>query len=86
MQTAEHSDAGYILLQTVAAETELRERLRDRVGRETVSEAGIAVLRHQLESADPLTADELDAAITVDTEEQIDIPELTSRIHEIAGV
>lgn len=83
-QTAEDSGAGYVLLETVAAETELRERLTDRNGRESVSEADIDVLRHQLESSDPLAADEAGATITVNTEEKIDIPGLNAEIYRIA--
>ena len=48
-----------------------------------MSEADIAVLRHQLDSADPLAADEMDAKITVDTEEEIDILDLISKLRRI---
>ena len=85
MQAAKNSGAGYVLLRTSAAEAELRERLSDRMGRSTVSEADAAVLCHQFESADPLTEREMHAAITVDTEAQIDLPELTARIQRAAG-
>jgi aminoglycoside phosphotransferase family enzyme/predicted kinase len=84
-QAAENSGAGYLLLRTSAAETELRERLSDRMGRSTVSEADTAVLCHQFESAEPLTESEKHTAITVDTEAQIDLPELTARIQRAAG-
>ena len=42
------------------------------------------MLRHQLDSADPLAADETDAKITVDTEEEIDILDLTSKLRRMA--
>jgi hypothetical protein len=80
-QTAENAKANYVLLRTVASATGLRDRLTDRTERANVSEADIAVLRHQFESADALTAEEKDATITVDTEQQIDIPELVARLH-----
>jgi aminoglycoside phosphotransferase family enzyme len=82
-QVAERSTADYALVETVASETGLRERLKQRVKGANVSEADIAVLRHQLDSADPLTADEMDAKITVDTEEEIDILDLTSKLRRI---
>ena len=80
-RTAERSGAEFALVRTVAAQAELHKRLKRRNKGANVSEADIAVLRHQLSSADPLAADELDTAITVDTEEEIDISELTSEIH-----
>jgi predicted kinase len=79
-QTAERSGADYSLVQAVASETELKKRLRARAKHASVSEADIGVLCHQFDSTDPLTADELKAAITVDTEEEIDIQELTLEI------
>jgi len=79
-QTAESSGADYALVKTVASETELQKRLKRRSKGANVSEADIAVLRHQLCSADPLAADELSAVITVDTEEEVDIPALTLEI------
>jgi len=82
---AEHSGADYVLVRTVASETELQKRLKRRGKGTNVSEADIAVLHHQLDSADPLAADELDATITVDTEEEIDILELTSELRRIVA-
>lgn len=84
-QTAMDSGAGHVLLGTSASETALHQRLEDRARRADVSEADIAVLRHQLESADPLTADDRQAAITVDTEKQIDLQELVSTIQSVAA-
>jgi aminoglycoside phosphotransferase family enzyme len=84
-QTAKRSGAKFALVRTIASETELRRRLKLRGKGASVSEADIAVLSHQLESADPLATSELDTANTVDTEEVIDIPELTSTLHRIAG-
>ena len=83
-QIAENSGADFVLLRTTASEAELRKRLEGRPGRESVSEADAAVLRHQLESADPLAADEVDTTVTVDTGAEIDIAELTAEICRIA--
>ena len=80
-QAARNADAGFALIKTTASEAVLHERLQERADRESVSEADSAVLRHQLESADALTADEKGAAIIVDTENAIDIPALTASIH-----
>jgi aminoglycoside phosphotransferase family enzyme/predicted kinase len=84
-QTAERSGAKFALVRTVASEIELRKRLKHRAESTSVSEADIAVLRHQLDSADPLAAAEMDSAITVDTEEEVDIQELTSELRGIAA-
>jgi predicted kinase len=84
-RTAERSGAAFALVRTVASETELRRRLKHRGEGKSVSEADIAVLRHQLDSADPLAADEMDTTITVDTEKEIDILELTSELRGTAG-
>ena len=83
--TAMDSGAGHVLLGTSASETTLHQRLEDRARRADVSEADIAVLRHQLASTDPLTADEEQAAITVDTEKPIDLQELVSTIQSVAA-
>mgnify|MGYP001828903880 CR=1 FL=1 len=84
-QTAARSGANFALVRTVASETGLRKRLKHRAEGTSVSEADIAVLHNQLDSADPLAADELDSAITVDTEQEIDIQDLTSELRGIAG-
>lgn len=84
-RTAEHSGARFALVRTVASETELRKRLKRRGKGTNVSEADFAVLCHQLGSAEPLAEDEMDTAITVDTEAEIDISKLTSELHRIAG-
>jgi aminoglycoside phosphotransferase family enzyme/predicted kinase len=84
-KTAERAGARFALVETFASETELQRRLQHRSERTSVSEADIAVLRHQLDSADPLSADESAAAIFVDTETDIDIAELTATIRRIGG-
>jgi len=84
-ETAERSGAEFALVRTVASETELQKRLKNRGQATNVSEADVAVLRHQLDSADPLAADEMGAAIIVDTEQDIDIPELNAELQHIAS-
>ncbi len=82
-QTAERAGAGYALVWTIASTDELYRRLQCRSENPSVSEADISVLRHQMDSADPLSADETNAAIIVDTEKEVDIPELTSNLRRI---
>ena len=84
-QVAADSDAGHLLLRTSATEAELHKRLQDRATRDGVSEADIAVLRHQLESADPLSEYERATAITVNTDHDIDIARLAARIRHAAS-
>jgi len=84
-ETAERSGAEFALVRTVASETELQKRLKNRGQAANVSEADVAVLRHQLDSADLLAADEMGAAIIVDTEQDIDILELTAELQHIAS-
>ncbi|NIS91282.1 MAG: AAA family ATPase [Woeseiaceae bacterium] len=84
-RTAVRSGANFALVSTVASETELRKRLERRGKDPSVSEAGIAVLRHQLGSSDPLAVDETGATITVDTEGAIDILKLTSEIEQVGS-
>ncbi len=45
-----------------------------------VSEAGLAVLEHQLRSAEPLTPDELGLSVICDTEEPVDVEHLLESI------
>ena len=82
-QTADRAGARFALIRTVASETELHKRLQRRSESRSVSEADLAVLRYQLDSADPLSADEIDAAITVDTEGEIDTPKLVSQLGQL---
>jgi aminoglycoside phosphotransferase family enzyme/predicted kinase len=63
------------------ADTEtLRHRVatRDAAGTDA-SEAGLAVLERQLESHDPLEANERDLAIEVSTQDPVDIPRIAAR-------
>ncbi len=64
---AKKARASFVILDIQASETALRERLRTRA-RQTreASEAGLAVLDHQLASREPLTADEKPAALAID--------------------
>jgi aminoglycoside phosphotransferase family enzyme/predicted kinase len=83
--TAIRSGAAFALVRTVAREDELLQRLERRGQRESVSEAGVGVLRHQLETADSLATDEMNAVITVNTEEDIDMRQLVSKLNRIAA-
>lgn len=72
-QTAAASGAAFVIVRTVASESVLRERVRLRNAGTEVSEADFAVLQHQLDTADPLTPEELDRTVTVDTEAAVDV-------------
>lgn len=63
------------ILNVTAPESILRQRIRERQQRgDDASDAGLAVLAHQLETADPLTAVERAASIDVDTSDsQLDL-------------
>lgn len=77
--------AGFAVVQVAAAESALRSRLRQRAAAGTdASEAGIDVLRYQTEKAEALTAEELNSALTVDTEGEVDIGDIANAIRQVA--
>jgi len=68
-----------VLVRAQAADTVLRDRIRQRASRtDEASEAGLAVLEHQLATADALETGE--GAIAVDTDSDVDLVELVSAI------
>ncbi len=70
-----------VIVRVEAPERLLRERLRARMASaEDASEAGLAVLEHQLQSAEPLSADELSLSVICDTERSIEIEHLLESI------
>jgi len=73
--------ASFVILDLVAAQTELRRRIaaRQSAGKDA-SEADPAVLDYQLANADPIDTDEKGARIAVDTGERVDIDSLVDRI------
>jgi predicted kinase len=64
----------------------MRERIQLRASRaEDASEAGLDVLEHQVETAEPLTDTEKELAITFDNTGEIDARDLVRRLKELTG-
>jgi predicted kinase len=80
-QVAAANAARFVLLDCTAHLSELRRRVaaRERAGRDA-SEAGLAVLEHQLRTHEPLDTAERRAAVTVDTGRRIDYTKLAARL------
>ncbi|CAK0771137.1 Aminoglycoside phosphotransferase [Gammaproteobacteria bacterium] len=78
---AARENAVFVLLDLRATPATLRARLeeRQRLGTDA-SEAGVAVLEHQLATADPLTVEEMDEVIVVDTESKVDMDDLAAQL------
>ncbi|CAK0755222.1 conserved hypothetical protein [Gammaproteobacteria bacterium] len=76
---AARQGAVFALLDLRATPATLHARIveRQRVGLDA-SEAGVAVLEHQLATAEPLTNDEMGAALLVDTESNVDMDDLAA--------
>ena len=73
-ELAAETGASFLIVSVMASSDELQRRLaiRQRAGSDA-SEANLAVLRHQLEHADALDADERDCVVEVATDEAVDI-------------
>ena len=80
-QLAAANGAGFAILDCTASHRELERRIRSRAraGRDA-SEADLAVLEHQLRTAEPLDRAERRHAITVDTERNIEYATLAARL------
>jgi predicted kinase len=80
-QVAAMNAAGFVILECTASEAELRRRIRARAkaGRDA-SEADLAVLDHQLATAEPLDRAERRHTVTVDTERGIPAAKLAARL------
>jgi aminoglycoside phosphotransferase family enzyme len=73
-----------VLLQVNAETKVMRDRIRRRLLRRSdASEAGLAVLEHQLATAEPLTDAEQEIAITCDNSGDIDIAEIAGKIKQV---
>ena len=77
-QLAEQLGAGYIILEVTASAEVLRQRIAAR--KNDVSDADLDVLNYQLENWQPLSADEREHAIQLNTEEAIDVSSIISRL------
>ena len=72
-----------VTVRTEAGPATLQDRLRKRAATGDASEADTRVLRHQLDTSDPLSPHELESTVSVDTEDEIDIAALAKRIREL---
>jgi predicted kinase len=78
--------AGFTILQASAPVAVLEQRLARRAaGGKDASEADLAVLRHQLRTNEPLTADESGSAVIVDTQAGIDPAALVGAVQKYRG-
>jgi aminoglycoside phosphotransferase family enzyme/predicted kinase len=76
-----------VIVDVVAPEPVLRQRLAERSeDRSDPSEAGLAVLDAQLESANPLSAEERRISVTCDNSVSIDIDELVKKVRDSAHI
>lgn len=74
-----------VILQISAPIEVMRERILARECRaKDASEAGLAVLEHQIATADPLTPSEKALAIVVENAAEIDVPAIALAIREVA--
>lgn len=78
---AERMKSVLIILDLRATPATLHARIteRQRLGTDA-SEAGVEVLDHQLATAEPLAAEEMNAVMVVDTESSLNIDELATRL------
>jgi aminoglycoside phosphotransferase family enzyme/predicted kinase len=72
-----------VTVRTVAGQATLQARLQRRAVAGDASEADMNVLRYQLETADPLTPQEMETALTIDTDDEVDIAAIAARIVEL---
>lgn len=72
-----------VIVQTKAPPEVLVERVQARLANGDASEADVAVLHHQIGNADPLDEAELETAVTVETNSEVDIPAIAARIRAL---
>jgi len=85
-EAAARSRAPFVILDVRAPEAVLRARIsaRTREGRDA-SEADLAVLDHQLATAEPLGPDERSAVVAIDTDRPLDVKRLVEEIERRTG-
>jgi hypothetical protein len=78
--------ADFMIVQATAPQRTLEERLRQRaaVGNDA-SEGDLAVLRHQLATSEPLTADEAGLTVTVNTGSEVDPSSIVLEVRRRTG-
>ncbi len=85
-RTAADCGCAAVLLEVRAPEELLRERVGKRAaGNKDASEARLEVLRHQIETAEPLDAAEMERTVLCDSGGEVDIDALTRDIRRLAG-
>lgn len=77
-QLAERLGVSYVILQVTASDEVLRQRIVAR--KNDVSDAGLDVLNYQLANWQPLSADEGEHAILVNTEQAIDLSSIIGQL------
>ena len=77
-QLAEQLGLNYVILEVTASDEVLRQRIAAREN--DVSDADLDVLNYQLENWQPLSANEREHAIEVNTEQAIDPPSIVSQL------
>jgi hypothetical protein len=86
LSTAKTGGCAAVILEVRASHDVMRERIQLRASRaEDASEAGLDVLEHQVETAEPLTDTEKGLTITFDNTGEIDARALVSQLKELAG-
>lgn len=78
--------ADFVIVQATAPQRTLEERLRQRrAAGKDASEADLAVLRHQLETSELLTANEARRAVTVNTGSEVDLSSIVLEVRRRTG-
>lgn len=73
-QLAMDCHADFVIVQAMASLPTLEQRLRSRAAAgKDASEADLEVLRHQFGTKEPLTAEEIPSAVTVNTDSEVDL-------------
>ncbi|MDZ7769262.1 MAG: AAA family ATPase [Woeseiaceae bacterium] len=86
-QLAAECGAGFVLVQAAAPLSVLQERLQRRAAAGSdASEAGLAVLQHQRDTADPLDSSELASAVTVPTDAEVKIAAVAAAVRKAGRV
>jgi aminoglycoside phosphotransferase family enzyme/predicted kinase len=81
-QLAQQMKLPFVILQCMASTSSLRERICQR--QHDASDADLAILEHQLSQVKPLSSSESSYTIAIDTEQDLDLPQLVKRIKQHA--
>ena len=75
---ASQKQVHFVILNFIASEETLKQRIRNR--KKDVSDADITVLENQIKNWQPIEQDEEKYSVSINTEEQLDIEQLISRL------